>query len=507
MLIHSIISNYLKKTIRSPFGKWILGGNVFVIICLWIPVFLYAFYTGFSVVQYLNIDHSIDLLAGVNTGILHVFIGWGLVDGLFLQRKVSASLFPYLVTPTPRRTLALFYQIITLFGKSNLFVLAFFAGFWTKNLYLQDVSFAWTWLLVLCLLYICTQLAANILRSWRGGGYLPVLGTLFFVSVLVVLELGFNVRILSKASATLFDAATEGAFWSPVLLSGLAIFLFYGSTKKISRSLYIDHSVVPRFLLSTRRVFPKKREPRNLSAELLSCEWKLLFRNQSIRPGLFTLIVLIPFIAFLDVGLIGMGENTPLVPGMLSTFLIFFPTSIYFLYAFDYRSSFYDCVQSRPITETKILYTIISMSHRFTLFTLFIFIFTIILINIIVNEITSLAWIVILGNMLFGMGIVNISTLFLSTLYPVSRNLNAKLFQPVVITSTPNINFIYILAFPMLYFGIQIWFLDFVSSIWIGLTSIILGFMGLCLQSRLLKLFASNLHKRRYVIMERFRLG
>ena len=506
MLIHSFISNCLKKTLRSPFGKWILGGNIFAVIFLWTPVYIYAFYVGFSIVQYLDIDRSIYLPARINTAMLHFFIAWGLIDGLFLRRNIYVPLFPYLITPISRRTLALFCHIFTLLGKFNLFVLIFIGGFWIKNIYMQDVAFATNWLLVLCLLYICTQLAANVLRSWQGKRFFPVLATLLFVSGLAVLELGFDIQILSRVSATLFDVATEGAIWPPALLSGLAGFLLYGSTKRISRSLYIDHSVAPHFLLSTRRVSRKRKESRNLAAELLSCEWKLLFRNRIIRFGLFTLIVIILFTILLDIA-VSMDANTLGVPGILSSFLIFLPTSMHFLYAFDYRSSFYDCIQSKPISEAKILHVIISISHRFTLFIFFIYMIVIILTNIMLNETIFFSWIIIFGNMLFGMGIVNISTLFLSTIYPVSRNLNTKLFQPAIITSIPNANFVYILAFPMLYFGIQVWFLNFVSSIWIGLSSIILGLMGLCLQPRLIKLLGTNLHKRRYAIMERFRLG
>ena len=94
MLIRSLASNYLKRTLRSPFGTWILGGSLLAVLCLWVPVFLYAFFIGFSAVRYLEIDRSVDLLASVNPAILPVLIAWGLFDGLLLGRKIYVPLFP-----------------------------------------------------------------------------------------------------------------------------------------------------------------------------------------------------------------------------------------------------------------------------------------------------------------------------------------------------------------------------------------------------------------------------
>ena len=95
MLIRSLASNYLKRTLRSPFGTWILGGSLLTVLCFWAPVFLYAFYAGFSAVRFLDIDRSVNLLAGVNPAILPVLIAWGLFEGLFLRRKIYVSdLYP-----------------------------------------------------------------------------------------------------------------------------------------------------------------------------------------------------------------------------------------------------------------------------------------------------------------------------------------------------------------------------------------------------------------------------
>ena len=507
MLIRSLASNYLKRTLRSPFGTWILGGSLLAVICLWIPVFLYAFFVGFSVVQYLEIDRSVDLLAGVNPAILPVLIAWGLFDGLLLGRKVYVPLFPYLITPTPRRTLALFRQIFALFGKLNLFMLAFIAGFWVKNLYLRDIAFAWNWLLVLCLLCVCMYLAANVLRSWRGEKFLPVLGALLCVLVLAVLEWGHDVRVLSGASATLFDAAAGGAVWPSILLAGLAGCLFYGSTKRISRSLYIDHSVVPRFLRGKRRA-PRRRKSRTLTAELLSCEWKLILRNRQPRSMMMASIIGMLFMVFLFIAVsTEVATKNPMEICIL--YSIFYPM-LYFASAFDFRSDFYDGLHPWPISENAILRTMLSMSHRLTLLILSIFALATIVINILFGSRTFFGWIFMQGSILFAMGILNYTALFLNVFFPIPRKLNVGMmepstsFVPFVINAQAiiiNAAFLTILIAPVI-----VLIMKSISFLWLGLTLGTLGLAGLCLQPWLTRLLARRLRTKRYAIMERFRI-
>ena len=508
MLIRSLASHSLKRTLRSPLGKWVLGGNLLAVICFWAPVFLWAYYIGFSVVRFLDIDRSVDLLAGVNPAILHVLIAWGLVDGLLLGRKVYVPLFPYLVTPTPRRTLALFCQIVTLFGKFNLFVLAFIAGFWVRNLYLRDIAFAWNWLLVLCLLCVCMHLAANILRSWRGERYLPVLGALLCVSALAVLEWGYDVRILSGASAALFDAAAGGAVWPPALLAGLAGCLFYGSTKRISRSLYIDYSVVPRFLMGKRRVSRRRSRSRNLTAELLSCEWKLVLRNRQPRSMMMAFIIVMLFMIFLFIAV-----STEVATNNTMEFCILysiFHPMFYFASAFDFRSAFYDGLSSWPISENAMLRTILFMSHRLILLMLSIFALATIVINILFGSRTFFGWIFMQGSILFAMGVLNYTALFLNVLFPIPRKLNAGMVEPStsVVPSVINAQaiLIYALFLILLIMPVIASSMKSISVLWLGLVLGTLGLAGLCLQPWMTKLLARRLRKRRYVIMEWFRI-
>ena len=509
MLIRSLASNYLKRTLRSPFGTWVLGGSLLTVLCFWAPAFLYAFYVGFSVVQYLDLDRSVDLLAGVNPAILHVLIAWGLVDGLLLGRKVYVPLFPYLITPTPRRTLALFRQTVTLFGKFNLFVLAFIVGFWVKNLYLRDIAFAWNWLLVLCLLCVCVHFAANILRSWRGERYLPVLGTLLCVLALVVLEWGYDVQMLSGASATLFDAATGGAVWPPVLLAGLAGCLFYGSTKRISRSLYLDHSVVPRFLRGTRRVSRRRSRSRNLAAELLSCEWKLILRNRQPRSMLMTVIIAVSFFALMMVGL-STEIDIKEVPENFNIVVIIsiMGAGLYLNYCFGWRSCFYDGLQSRAISEIVILKIMILMSHRWTLLIVSICVAATIIFDIALDGMIYPDWIFVMGSVLYGMGIYNFIMLLPVILFlPVPCNPNAGMFEFSTLIQISVINpqscGLMLMA---IFYGIPLVFTLFVPGIWLGLALGTLGLAGLCLQPWLTRLLARRLRTKRYAIMERFRI-
>lgn len=508
MLIRSLASNYLKRTLRSPFGRWILGGSLFAVLCFWAPVFLYAFYVGFSAVRYLDIDRSVDLLAGVNPAILPVLIAWGLFDGLLLRRKVYVSLFPYLITPTPRRTLALFRQIVTLFGKFNLFVLAFVTGFWVKNLYLQDIDFAWNWLLVLCLLCVCMHLAANILRSWRGEKFLPVLGVLLCVSVLAVLEWGHDVRILSGASATLFDAAASGAVWPSILLAGLAGCLFYGSVKRISRSLYIDHSAAPRLPWNRRRAPRRRSRPRTLTAELLSCEWKLILRNRQPRSLMTVSVIVILFLTVLAVG-VSTEVGAKNIPGFLILWSLWHPI-FYFTSAFDFKSAYYDGLNVWPISENTTLRTMLFMFHRIILSIILIFTLAIIIMNIILDSRIFFGWIFMQGSILFAMGILNYAALFLNVLFPIPRTLNAGMTEPNTSFVLPVLNAQAILTNAtlviMLILPVLVPIMQSVSGVWSGLILGALGLAGLCFQPWLTRLLARRLRTRRYVVMERFRI-
>ena len=506
MLVHSLVSHYLKRTLRSPFGTWIFGGNVLMALCFWAPVLLYAFYMGFSVVRFLEIDPSVDLLTRVNPVLAPALIIGGLVDGMLFRRRAHVPLFPYLATPTPRRTLAFFYQIVMLCGKFNLFALTFIAGFWIKNLYLRDVAFAWNWLLVLCLAYACMHFAANILRFLRGRGYLPLLGIWLCVAALAALEWGYETHMLSTASATLFRAATAGAIWPSMLLAILGGGLFYGAVRSVRQSLYMDYSTASGFM-GRKRVFKTKRNARNLTAELRSCEWKLILRNRQPRVIAMASVGMLFFMIFM-IAMLGEDVNLTYIIELNMIIIILYSLT-YFASALDFRHSFYDGMNAWPISENTLLRTILSISHRGILTIVIIYIFSIILINMLFYKTIYFEWILMQGVLLFSMGIVNYIVLLLNVLFPVPRPLNASVMEPnisllFVVNAQAilmNCFFVLILALP----GI-LSLLQSVSRVWLGLSLGALGLAGLCFQPWLTKRLARRLRARRYVIMGRLRV-
>lgn len=512
MLIRSFALNYLKRILRSPFGTWVFGGNLLAFVCFWIPAFFYTFYVGFSVVEYLDIHYSIDLLTGVNSMILPFLVMCSLADGLLLRRKIYMSLLPYLIIPIPRRTLAVLNQIVMIFGKFNIFVLVFMIGFWVRNFYLQDIIFSWNWLLTLCLLFACIHAATNILRCWSGESYFVVLGVLFCFLVLTIFEWVYNIGILSEISNKIFNGAIGGILWPPLLMAGLAVFLFQWSNMIIKQNLYVDHSLNYKFKkIKKIKIFYKKNH-RNFSSEMLFCEWNLIFRNRQPRSYLFMIIIVIIFYTIINSGIsIEMGtKNLQEIPIMFSILL---PT-IYFSISFDFRSSFYDKLQSTPVSTKMILKTIISISHRWTLLVCVVVMIVSTLSSILYNFYIFPKSIFMIGIILYGMGIINLAALLLNILFPVPRKVNAGLFQSAIFGQLSIINpqIISLFIFPIIFCGIPIVVIKFIfnlslSNFWIGLSMSIIGLLGLCIQSWLITFFVIILDKKKYYIMNQFRIN
>ena len=465
------------------------------------PFIFCSYYAGFSIIRFFDIDSLPDIIININQTVLYYLIMWGVFSGLFLNRQIYVSLFPYLIIPISKQTLCLFYQIISLFGKFNILTLSFIIGFWVKNIYLANVSFSWNWLLVINLLLICVHLVVNLLRFWSiSGRYNPILGIFLVILTLAVLEWKYDIKILSGTSVTLFNASIEGAFWPSLILIGLVGILFQWSIVKMRRSFYIDyHSMMFR----SRRNLLRRNMPRN---QYLSCEWKLILRNRQPRSILMMLLVITSFSALFIVGL-STEVNVIYGQGIFLMFSTLLP-AYYFIYAFDYRSAFYDGLQSRPISEIVILQTIVLVAHRWTLSILSIYIICITFFNIILDGMVFYEWIFIIGNILYGMGIVNFFALSLGISFlPIPRSLNAGLLQPDTFIERFVINprIVFAFVFPTIFLCIPTIFLQFVSELWIGLALGMMGASGLCLQPLLINFLARHLHKRRYVIMERFR--
>ena len=328
------------------------------------------------------------------------------------------------------------------------------------------------------------------------------------VSALAVLEWGHDVRILSEVSATLFDAAASGVFWPLALLAGLAGCLFYVSVKRISRGLYMDHSAALRLPWNRRRAPRRRSRPRTLTAELLSCEWKLILRNRQPQSMLTVSVIMTLFIAVVAVGVsteVG-AEN---IPGLVILWLLLFPIN-YFTFVFDFRSEFYDGLSVFPVSDNTKLQTILFMFHRIILLVIFIFILVVMIMNIILGTRIFFGWIFMQGSILFAIGILNYIALFLNVLFPIPRKVNAGMTEPNTSFVLPVMNaqsimiyagFIIILVMPALLPVMQS-----VSGVWAGLALGALGLAGLCLQPWLTRLLARRLRSKRYLVMERFRI-
>ena len=182
----------------------------------------------------------------------------------------------------------------------------------------------------------------------------------------------------------------------------------------------------------------------------------------------------------------------------------------YFASAFDFRSAFYDGLHSWPISENTILRNMLFMSHRLILMILSILALATIGINMLFGSRTFFGWIFMQGSILFAMGVLNYTSLFLNVLFPIPRTLNAGMMEPntsvvsFVVNAQSiimNSSLLIILILPVI-----VPIMTSISGLWAGLTLGTLGLAGLCLQPWLTRLLARRLRTRRYVVMERFRI-
>ena len=500
MLIRSLASNYLKGLLRYPFGGLRLTGKLLLLLLFWGPLFVPVTLSGVGLGMLVQ---SGEELATANRLVLYFAVVWTLVD-LFLRGQIYAPIFPYLVTPIPRWKLISFYQFVTLFGALNLLLLAFVAGFWIKSFYVQSGAFAWLWLLSFLLVFLCVHFVSNMLRASRGKSYRSALFALLGAATLAALEWGFDLGMLSGISAALFDAALRGAFWPLGLLIALSGGLLYVSTQRIARGLYIDVGAkraskarISRSTVSRGRLF-----------DLVSCDWKLLTRNRRTRFS--------PFMAG-GFTLWGMSYVLGAWPDQLNTGgVVHIGTFVGFAMAisavgifytgqiFSYRSAYYDGMQARPISETLTLRGVLRMSHTGTLLG-FAVAMPMVILSIRLGDLhpDMLLW---AGCMfVYGLGVVNYAHALTGMLQAMRVALNVNAFGAKKWGGRDRF-FVFLI-------GIVIWLpaglLLFLmpGHDWAFLAIGAVGVTGLLCHSRWVAFLAATLRRRRYVMLERFRIG
>ncbi len=500
MLIRSLASNYLKGLLRYPFGGLRLTGKLLLLLLFWGPLFVPVTLSGVGLGMLVQ---SGEELATANRLVLYFAVVWTLVD-LFLRGQIYAPIFPYLVTPIPRWKLISFYQFVTLFGALNLLLLAFVAGFWIKSFYVQSGAFAWLWLLSFLLVFLCVHFVSNMLRASWGKSYRSALFALLGAATLAALEWGFDLGMLSGISAALFDAALRGAFWPLGLLIALSGGLLYVSTQRIARGLYIDvgakrasKAKISRSTVSRGRLF-----------DLVSLDWKLLTRNRRTRfsPFMVAAFTLWGMLYVLGGwpdqlntgGAVGFGEFMGFAMA-ISAVGIFYTGQI-----FSYRSAYYDGMQARPISETLTVQGVLRMSHTGTLLG-FAVAMPMVILSIRLEDLhpDMLLW---TGCMfVYGLGVVNYAHALVGMFQTVRMALNVNAFGAKKWGGQDRF-FVFLI-------GIVIWLpaglLLFLmpDHDWAFLAIGAVGVTGLLCHSRWVAFLAATLRRRRYVMLERFRIG
>ncbi len=491
MLIRSLASNYLKSILRSRFAKLNLAVKILAIVFMWMPLYLYAIGAGLFIdLAFNELAFNVDIPAIASQTVLYFLIFWSGLD-IFLRTQISLPLFPYLTTPITRRKLALFYQAISAFGKINLLPFLFVLAFWLKNFLLKDIAFAWTWLLLFLSLSACFHLLTNLLRISLGRRYLPMLCTLLFVVALAVMEWRYDIATLSVLSTALFEATLGGAVWplAIVLVAGVAV--LYASTSQIIRGLYVDDTVLSR----PRRKVAGKGADRSFTAGMLSFEWKLIRRNKRTR------VIFISVPAFIYIG------TNPIIfslSHLSDAFLSFsfglaiIGSTMFTTMAFNFRSTFYDGMISRPGLIKVIIQHIFRISNA-------ILIGIFVIMAIIVILVRDFHILPLIGYMLlYGLGVAKYIASFPWVFAATRLELNRSGFGETNFKKGGWISalFGFLIIFPP---PLLIWLLP--GSHWGGLTIGALGLAGLLLRSRWVAAITKNLERKRYVLMEEFRKG
>ena len=459
---------------------------------------LYAILSGLFIDIALSTFFNVNMTFIANKMILYFLIFWSGID-ILIRIQIYFPIFPYLMTPISRQRLALFYQMISIFGKINPLLFIFMITFWLKNFLLKGISFAWMWLLLFLLLSTCFHLMTNLFRMSLRRHYLPMLCILLFVVVLVAMEWHYHIPTLSVFSAALFEAVLKGAIWPMVIVLIVGTIVLYISTSQIIHALYIDDTI----LFRPRNKISEKITNRSFMDSTLSFEWKLIRRNKRTR----TLFIIIPYMTFYGIYLVitfdaisdmsNIIEVLNLLFGLLIT--PFFTCMLFIGSSLNFRSSFYDGLMSRPLLVEIILNNIFYISNVIILGYFGI----ISLVFIIMQNFIILPLAIYL--LLYSLGIKYIipyTWIFEARRIELNDNIfgnfNFQFGQNWWISALCGVSIIFLppllIAFlPGIHYG--------------GMIMGTLGLAGFLLRFKWINLIAKNLEKNRYVLMEEFRKG
>ena len=500
VLIRSLASNYIKGLLRYPFGGLRLTGKILLLLLFWGPLLVPVTLSAVALGELAQSREAFDI---VNRVALYFAVVWTFVD-LFLRGQIYAPIFPYLATPIPRWKLISFYQFVTLFGAFNLLLLAFVGGFWLRSFYVQYGVFAWPWLLSLLLVLLCVHFVSNMLRAFLGKTYRSALFALLGVVALAVLEWGLDLKMLSGASALLFDAALRGAVWPLGLLIALSGALLYVSTQRIARGSYVDAGTkraakakISRSTVSRSRLF-----------DLVSLDWKLLTRNRRTR---FSPFMVAAFTLWGMSYVLGFGLDQPNTGGVvhIGTFLGFAMAVsavglFYTGHIFSYRSAYYDGMQARPLSETLTVRGVLRMSHTGVLLG-FAVAAPMVILSIRLGGVRSdmLLW---TGCMfVYGLGVVNYGQALAGMFQTMRMALNVNAFGARKWGGRDRLSVILI--------GIATWlpagllFILIPDNAWAFPAVGAMGVTGLLCHTRWVAFLAATLRRRRYIMLERFRIS
>ncbi len=262
-------------------------------------------------------------------------------------------------------------------------------------------------------------------------------------------------------------------------------------------------------LVQKKQSASRPSEASGLLRELLSVEWKLFRRNR--RPRWMLIFFGIISVLFGVVSLFA-ALLADVTIGFNITFLSWF---IYFTIIFTVtgvglRSSFYDGLMSRPVSQVMIVHNVVLTFHIFVscFFALPALAF---LINLVQGEPNDLY--MMTSMFLYVLGIINYLMVFFSALEPNNIELNVKLsdmnvrspivkeFQNLRATLMIVLLLILAVAAPLVLGG----FFPETHGI-VFPAMFVLGIAGLLFHAGWVRLIARSLEKRRYELLERFRL-
>lgn len=251
------------------------------------------------------------------------------------------------------------------------------------------------------------------------------------------------------------------------------------------------------------------REAPGLLRELLSLEWKLFRRNRRPRWMLVffgVVSVLFGVASLLAVLLAGITINFDLIflSYLMNAMIIFTVAGV------GLRSSFYDGLLSRPVSQGIIVHNVALTFHIF-MSCFFVLPTLASLINFSQGESNDLYRMI--SMFLYILGIINYLMVFLSALEPNSVELNVKLselnIRSPVVKEFQNLRTILMIVFLLILAvaaPLVIWgFFPGTHGI-VFPAMAVLGLAGLLFHAGWVRLIARSLEKRRYELLERFRL-